>query len=116
MCSAAAGVVPPRRCPAHRRRGPCSTFNDNGSCSFGSECKFAHIGADGTLLNPIAGDTRLVSDRVADDAGMKNFPCKNFQTGTCLAGPACPFKHVLTDIVPETGFTGLAKPVVRFNP
>ena len=106
----------PRRCPAHRRRGPCNTFSDNGSCSFGSECKFAHIGADGTLLNPIAGDTRLVSDRGADDAGMKNFPCKNFQTGTCLAGPACPFKHVLIDIVPETGFTGLAKPVVRFNP
>ena len=41
----------PTKCPDHRASGRCDQFTAIGSCGYGDQCKFQHIGADGQLMN-----------------------------------------------------------------
>lgn len=100
----------PKRCLTHRRSGICTEFANTGFCSYGAGCKFQHSGSENIAENANPPDGCLQPGSVKEN-------CPRFAKGTCVMGENCIYQHHVADIVPETGFTGLAVPRgVRFAP
>jgi len=111
--------APAPRAPRTRKpKGPgqCFTFRDEGSCDYGSECRFAHGDIAPTprprgecfdFLDGICerGDNcRFSHDPVDPDAPRAPRPtrevvkideeCNNFKAGTCRQGERCRRQHI----------------------
>ena len=66
---------------------PCNLFDKTGSCTFGDQCKFSHLGPDDPGL---PSDEQSVKRRKRKRNGI----CLNFaRNGVCDFGENCRYKH-----------------------
>lgn len=94
----------------------CKHFGQNGTCSYGDKCQFAHGYQEIKSSNMTMGSTMPPTTSPMVDMGMKqqqktipnpsNFKivkCKNWETtGTCKYGSVCTFAHGDTELRTKT--------------
>ena len=91
----------PTKCQDHRTPGNCDQFTATGSCDYGDQCKFQHIGADGRLMNE-QGNAQSGRTAFRDLApgSLKRY-CKYNEDENCHLGDNCPFTHKGREIAQE---------------
>ena len=89
------------KCQDHRTPGNCDQFTATGSCDYGDQCKFQHIGADGRLMNE-QGNAQSGRTAFRDLApgSLKRY-CKYNEDENCHLGDNCPFTHKGREIAQE---------------
>ena len=82
----------PTKCPDHRTPGNCDQFTATGSCNYGDQCKFQHIGADGRSMNE-QGNAQSGKTAFKDLApgSLKRY-CKYDEDENCHLGDNCMHK------------------------
>jgi hypothetical protein len=77
----------------------CKHFGQNGTCSYGDKCQFAHgfqelKNPNMSLGNMVIPDTTTKVKTVPNPNNFKIVKCKNWETsGTCSYGSVCTFAH-----------------------
>ena len=91
----------PTKCQDHRTPGNCDQFTATGSCDYGDQCKFQHIGADGRSMNE-QGNAQSGKTAFRDLApgSLKRY-CKYNEDENCHLGDNCPFTHKGREIAQE---------------
>jgi len=65
---------------------PCTQFDSKGSCTFGDNCKFSHLGKDDPGLAP--------GEEIARKKRKRNSICLKFaEHGECDFGDNCRYRH-----------------------
>ena len=77
----------------------CKHFGQNGTCSYGDKCQFAHGFQELKNSNVPTGVQNIIADpskqkSVPNPANFKIIKCKNWETsGSCKYGSVCTFAH-----------------------